>query len=238
VSASSLAPPANDAETVATCFFASGQLQCFAGVVLFLPLREPVMLGQSWKDVIAHIPPEARDGLGLVTASSVEINIQTVMRLEDEYMVIRGRLTGSLDAGRTFFVPYDQINCLIFQRFLKEQEVQAWFGAPAAPAEATATADGAPGEAAAAEAEAAGQALSTAAASPSGPLPGKAAILERLRKRTGSAPGTVKKPALGSAPGTTPKPTLSSTPGTVVKPPLGQKPGANPGNTPPKPPEK
>jgi hypothetical protein len=203
------------------------------------------MLGQSWKELIAHIPPEARDGLGLITASNVEINLQSVMRLEDEYMVVRGRLTGSLDAGRTFFVPYDQINCLIFQRFLKETEVQAWFGPPSAKAEeAVAAADGVPADAAA-EPAAAGQELATAAAAgPSAPLPGKAAILERLRKRTGSAPGTIKKP-LGSAPGTAPKPALgASSQGTVPRPPLpGQTPprpagGAGPGNAPPKPPEK
>jgi hypothetical protein len=168
------------------------------------------MLGIGWMSLIEQIPQEQHDALGLVTSSGTMINIQTVMRLEEQYIVVRGRLTGSTDAGRTFFVPYDQIDCVYFQRFLKEDEVQAWFGGPVRPvshfmegsAEAEPVADGAP-------APAVPPALGTPPApvppgplapqptAPRGgiaaPLPAKAAILDRLRKRTagpGPTPGS------------------------------------------------
>jgi len=180
------------------------------------------MLGSSWIALLNRIPPLQQDGLGVVTASGLEINITSIMRMEEDFLVIRGRIMGSTDAGRTFFVPYDQINCVVFQRFLKEPEVQAWFEdkprpvAAAAPAQSPAAGEATetvPAAAAEPEPEPADSGMmQTLATTPSSgtqaPLPGKAAILERLRKRTsGSAPGTVAKPGFGkSAQGNVPKP--------------------------------
>jgi hypothetical protein len=172
------------------------------------------MQGQDWMDLIEKIPVQQRDGLGLITTSGVSIQITSIMRAEDNYFVLRGRLMGTTDAGQTFFVPYRQIDCLVFQRILKEPEIQAWFGGGGLPL----TAEGAAPAMAAAGAEeaesektpAAAQAQPLATAPPQmtpGALPGhKAAILDRLRRRTGSAPGIVKKPGLGPAQGNPPKP--------------------------------
>lgn len=170
------------------------------------------MQAKTWMQLIEKVPPHLRDGLGLITASGVEINITSVMRMEEEFFVIRGRLMGSTDANHTFFVPYDQINCVIFQRMLKEPEIMAWFDGPPAVAASPAPAQAAAADQLAEDAavEPAAQTLSTASATQTGaasPFPGKAAILERLRKRTGtSAPGIVKKPLPGPTPAAPPRP--------------------------------
>lgn len=194
--------------------------------------------------MIEKVPAEKRDGLGLFTASGVNISISSVMRYEETYILIRGRLMGSQDANQAFFIPYAQIDCLTYMRQVKEEEVAAWYGStpksrPSVnadgeePAANEAAAEPAPMEAAPA---APGQGLSTALPA-AGPLPGKAAILERLRKRTGSsAPGTVKKPTLGSAPGTAPRPALPPGPGAPR--PGGLPPRPQGGSPPPNPPEK
>jgi hypothetical protein len=165
------------------------------------------MQGKAWMELIAKIPAVQLDGLGLITSSGVEINIQTIFRMEEDYILLRGRLMGTTDAGRIFFVPYDQINCLVYQRLLKDHEVEAWFGAPmpstmAAPVETVPAAESAPEETPVM------QPLSTATGTGAAPLPGKAAILERLRKRTGAVgPGMIKPTLPGaSAQGTIPKP--------------------------------
>ena len=88
------------------------------------------MLSSSWIELIRLIPPQRYDNLTVTTSSGMEINIQTVLRAEEEYMVVRGRLSGTTDAGRIFFVPYDQINFLNFITPLKEAEVHAMFTAP------------------------------------------------------------------------------------------------------------
>ncbi len=183
------------------------------------------MQAKDWAELLEKIPPVHRDGLGLVTTSGVSININSVMRTEDQYLVIRGRLTGTTDANQTFFIPYRQIDFLVFLRTLKEAEVQAWFGdVPAADGQAApATAETPPAPEGAPPAPApapAGQPLATATPA-AGALPGhKAAILDRLRKRTGSAPGTIKKPPLGTPQGNVPRPPLGgSPPGGAPKPP-------------------
>lgn len=160
------------------------------------------MQGKTWIELLERIPEAYRDGLYVVTASGTEINLQTILRLEDEFMVFRGRLMGSTEAQRTFFLPYNQINVLIYQRLMKEEEVQAWFGgAPVpvvtvteekkeVPAETAETPEPAPPPP---------EPLPNLGRLESAPLPGKSAIMERLRKR--NVPGTGN-----SAPGTTPLP--------------------------------
>ncbi|MBY0528076.1 MAG: hypothetical protein K2R98_32065 [Gemmataceae bacterium] len=169
------------------------------------------MLGIGWMSLLEQIPVEQHDALGVMTTGGTMINVQSLMRMEEQYIVVRGRLVGTTDAGRTFFVPYDQIDCLFFQRFLREEEVQAWFGGlpvdraartlptqsaeptPAAASDpATPTAPGAT-PAPSLPLPAAAQGITTRSGAV--PLPGKAAILERLRRRTpGSQPGTTPKP--------------------------------------------
>ncbi len=149
------------------------------------------MLGNAWMGLFSRIPLMQQDGLGIVTASGLEINLQSVMRMEEEYVVVRGRIMGSTDANRTFFVPYDQINTLIFQRVLKEEEIQAWYSDKPLPkpVEAPKPAQGEtpPTETPAAEAESPTpmiQPMATPTSSTPMSTPGKTAILERLRKRT------------------------------------------------------
>lgn len=201
------------------------------------------MQRQEWVDLIERIPAQHQEALGLVTSGGVNLSLQSVMRLEEAYMMVRGRLVGSTDAGQLFFIPYDQINCMVLTRPLKDFEVQAWFGGAPAADGAPKPAEGAAGEPAPEEPAAAAQGLSTSLQA-GAPLPGKAAILERLRKRTGgSAPGTVKKPepTASPAPGTPPKPAAPAAPATPApgtpapRPPLSRPPlgGQGPAPRPP-----
>lgn len=178
------------------------------------------MLGIGWMSLIEQIPENQHDGLGLITSSGIMINIQSIMRMEEQYLVARGRLMGSTDAGRSFFVPYDQIDCVYFQRFLKEDEVHAWFGdhgklvdrprteeaGAEIPTEAPVEAVPTPGPAApaAAQVPAAARAPLTTR-SGSIPLPGKAAILERLRKRSPGESAIAPKPPGASGANPPPK---------------------------------
>lgn len=86
----------------------------------------------GWISVIRTIPPELHEKLTLMTANGFEINVQMFLRLEEQFMVCRGRMMGSTDAGLTFFVPYDQINCIFYNKILREEAVLAWFTDPPA----------------------------------------------------------------------------------------------------------
>lgn len=82
--------------------------------------------------MIRVIPPDQQEKMTLMTTSGFEINIQMFLRLEEQYLVCRGRMMGSTDAGLTFFVPYDQINCLFYNKMAREETILAWFTEPPA----------------------------------------------------------------------------------------------------------
>src|SRR5262249_12374334 len=112
------------------------------------------------------------------------------------------------DANRVFFIPFDQINYLGFKRLVKEVEVRAMFGeivsivekddALAAEAPVTEKQDPANAEAPAVEAKA--EALPEASPAQlekeaaTAQMPGKAALLARLRNRV-QAPAAPATPA-------------------------------------------
>src|SRR4051794_25387311 len=85
------------------------------------------MLAQTWISLFRHIPPERHPHFTLVTSNGTEISIQTFLRLEADFAIIKGRLSGSQDAGRVFFVPYASIDSFSFTNPVKESEVADLF---------------------------------------------------------------------------------------------------------------
>ena len=97
------------------------------------------MHNSAWVKLLRHIPAEQQSKLMLVTTGGIEITIQSLLRIDAECLALRGRLAGSTDAGRVFFVPYSHIDYFGFQQPLKESEFHELFAnlnLPAAPAPA------------------------------------------------------------------------------------------------------
>ena len=69
----------------------------------------------------------------LVTCNHTEFAVQSIMRLDPDFLVIKGRLAGSQDAGRIFFVPYEQIDHVGFYRAVKDAEFNEMFAGLDAP---------------------------------------------------------------------------------------------------------
>jgi len=150
------------------------------------------MQGSSWLALLEKIPPEQLDNLLFITSNGTGIAVKGVVRAENEYVVVRGRLLGAAEeGGGFFFVPYDQINYVGFQRLVREAVIQSMYdGKPpaiklasptkpeGADAADTASAPG-PSPAPTPDSDSAGAPRPAAA-------PGKAALLERLRARRSS----------------------------------------------------
>jgi hypothetical protein len=115
------------------------------------------MQGPSWIALFERIPAKLQDSLALTLATGAEILMQSVLRLESDFAIIRGRMSGSTDAGRVLIVPYDQIVNLAFTKRMLVADVQAVFGNTMETA-------GANGEALGAEEETAGEAATDDAA--------------------------------------------------------------------------
>ena len=88
------------------------------------------MQSASWIGLLKLIPPAEHNSLLLVTSVGTQITIQDVLRLEPDYAVIRGRLAGTTETGRVFFIPYGQMNHLCFQKEVKEALIRRIYGEP------------------------------------------------------------------------------------------------------------
>ena len=152
------------------------------------------MHNPAWVKLLSHIPASEHAKLMLVTTSGTEITIQCLLRLDPECLALRGRLSGSTDAGRVFFVPYSHIDYFGFQQPLKEAEFHELFskldllGPPAADLATPAP----PVEAQ--EPPAHISANPTPVAPSRGPLTIKSKVLEKFRSRTPTNPGTQMRP--------------------------------------------
>ena len=143
--------------------------------------------------ILCRVPVEQYNQLTIVTSSGTEIAVQTLLRVEIDFVAIKGRLAGSQDAGRVFFIPFANIDYFGFQRDVREAEFDEMFGTgsltvagSAAPADADVVA--AP-PAAALPPAATEAAPVSASVSQRTPLPLKSEVLERFRSRiAGAAP--------------------------------------------------
>src|SRR5438067_7487111 len=140
------------------------------------------MQSTPWIALLKKIPAEQHNQLMLVTTSGIEIAIQIILVLDGECLVFKGRLSGSQDAGRLFYVPFDRIDYVGFNRVVGEDEFKTWYGdTPAVSASATDTlANGS---------SAANGSTTVNGPASRTPLPNRAALLERIRSRP-STPGT------------------------------------------------
>jgi len=204
------------------------------------------MDASQWIHVVQTVPLQYHENMNVVMQNGVEINIQSFVRLDENFLVCRGRTMGSTDAGLIFFLPYDQITFMGYCKSMREDTVQSWFMGPSPHAvvpeqEVAATSVEIPEieeEAAEAPIPAPGVAPAPPAAMPAAakpkplmpeparrpvapavppqpvaqampqgpvpltsglPLPAKAAMIERLRKRA------LDHPAQGTTPNTPPE---------------------------------
>jgi hypothetical protein len=161
------------------------------------------MQGTAWVGLFRRIPPSMHDCLIVMTTTGAEIVLQRLIRLDRDYLVALGRLSGSTDQPKVLVVPYDQMTYLSFGKKLSEEEMQGAIGksgVAAAAAEPTAVEEPAtemdgeeivdfPGETAPAAPPAASPEPAPAASAASAKNaprvapPSKSILLARLRER-------------------------------------------------------
>jgi len=86
------------------------------------------MQNSHWMTLLRRIPVEEHAKLSLVTASGTEITINTILMYEGDFLGFKGRLSGSQDTGRLFFIPYAHIDYIGFTRAVTEEEFRTYFG--------------------------------------------------------------------------------------------------------------
>ena len=86
------------------------------------------MQGSGWIGLFKQIPSNLHDALALGLSTGIEIVVQQLLRLDDEFMVLRGRTAGSNDGGRIIILPYGHLVSIAFNRRMMATEVEQIFG--------------------------------------------------------------------------------------------------------------
>jgi hypothetical protein len=90
------------------------------------------MQGPAWIGLLRQIPASLQDCLIVMTTTGAEIVLQKLMRLERDFLVALGRLSGSTDQPKVLVLPYDQMTYLSFSKKLTDEELQEAIGKPGA----------------------------------------------------------------------------------------------------------
>jgi hypothetical protein len=83
---------------------------------------------QAWIAMFRRIPADLEDTLILGLNTGVDIMLQKFLKLEPDFMIIRGRVSGTQDAGRVTLVPYGQLSFVAITKPMKDPEVDEIFG--------------------------------------------------------------------------------------------------------------
>ena len=154
----------------------------------------------AWVSFLRHLPAALQDGLAVKTRGGTEMALQTILRIEHEFFAFKGRLAGTQDAGRVFFIPYDQIDHLFYQKEVRESDFSEAFDSLCMPSPEAAAVVTAPANKASAEPAEQEQpeAAEAAPANRPTPVPLKSAVLERFRSRSGNGGSSVNlRPSQG-----------------------------------------
>lgn len=73
------------------------------------------------------IPPDQINQITLVLNNRSEVAVDMFFRFESNFLVLRGRVAGTTDEGRAFFIPYDQMVYFRIERVVNLIELQAIF---------------------------------------------------------------------------------------------------------------
>jgi hypothetical protein len=88
------------------------------------------MQSNEWVGMLRLVPEAERTKLIIVLVNGTELCVDTIVRYEDTFVVMRGRVGGQVEEARGFFVPYDQMLYLRLDRVMKVEELEAFFSSP------------------------------------------------------------------------------------------------------------
>jgi hypothetical protein len=86
------------------------------------------MRNSDWTKLLRKIPKDEQAALLLGLSSGAEVAVQDFLRIDEDFLVARGRIGGTTDAGRVFCLPYDQLTFFMFTRDMVDDRMRAIFG--------------------------------------------------------------------------------------------------------------
>lgn len=82
------------------------------------------MDANSWQKLFGSFRPEDQQNLVIAVLGGLEVAVQQIARVEEEIVMIRGRVAGQAENGRLFILPYTRINSVYVNRAVQLEEVE------------------------------------------------------------------------------------------------------------------
>lgn len=82
------------------------------------------MTQSTWAMLLNRLPEEWRATLVVKTINGTEIAVQSIVRIDAEILVIRGRVAGTTEQGQLYVIPLARLETICIQKPPKEEEVQ------------------------------------------------------------------------------------------------------------------
>jgi hypothetical protein len=82
------------------------------------------MTSESWRKVFQSFRNEDHKLLVVGITTGLEVAVQELAFVEEEMVMIRGRIAGTADSGRAFLLPYAQIASIYVNRPVRTEELE------------------------------------------------------------------------------------------------------------------
>jgi hypothetical protein len=86
------------------------------------------MQAAEWITIFKKMPEEYQELLMLSTNNGTEFAVQQFLRMDETFILVRGRLGGTTDANRIFVIPYDYLSFAYFNRPVSDERLAHVFG--------------------------------------------------------------------------------------------------------------
>jgi len=86
------------------------------------------MTNVEWVEMLSVIPPDQQNQIVVILHNGCEVMVETIARIEANFLVIRGRVGGTIEEGRGFFLPFSQMLYMRIEREVKISELKGMFG--------------------------------------------------------------------------------------------------------------
>ncbi|MSR31303.1 MAG: hypothetical protein EXR99_07350 [Gemmataceae bacterium] len=73
--------------------------------------------------LLAQLPDNLKESLVVKTINGTEVAVQNIIWVDENYLLIRGRVAGTADQGLAYFIPIDRIEYLCVQKPTKDDEM-------------------------------------------------------------------------------------------------------------------
>lgn len=77
----------------------------------------------AWRSLFESFRPEDQKSLLIRTSDGFEVAVEMIARIEQDVVLIKGRLAGSAEGRRIFIIPFDKLSTILVNRVVTNDEI-------------------------------------------------------------------------------------------------------------------